>query len=69
MAGPGFEKRLREFLASEDFEVTINSFLTKNAKYACAHLGANGEFSLESHDVWKDYFRYNRTKCFKVSRE
>lgn len=62
MAKPGFEKRLRDFLASEEFEESINRFLRKHAKMVCRESEAaeglgQGEFSLEVHSVWKDYLR------------
>jgi len=58
MAKPGFEKRLRDFLGSEEFEETINGFLSKHAKMVCREsetYQGQGEFSIEVHAVWKDY--------------
>eukprot|EP01006_Ploeotia_vitrea_P039516 TRINITY_DN66355_c7_g8_i2.p1 TRINITY_DN66355_c7_g8~~TRINITY_DN66355_c7_g8_i2.p1 ORF type:complete len:151 (-),score=16.66 TRINITY_DN66355_c7_g8_i2:154-606(-) len=59
MSRPGFEKRLRDFLASEELEETINNFLSKNAKYVSRESDTNngqGEiFSCEVHEIWKDY--------------
>ena len=31
MSGPGFDRRLQDFLASDEFEEDINRFLKKNA--------------------------------------
>ena len=59
MAKPGFERRLRDFLAGEELEENINRFLKKNAKFVAGESEANqgqGEFfSCEVHEVWKDY--------------
>ena len=56
MARPGFEKRLRDFLAGEELEEKINRFLKKNAMYVIRECGDTGEFtSVEVHQIWKDY--------------
>jgi hypothetical protein len=60
MAKPGFEKRLRDFLGSEEFEETINKFLKKHAQMVCREsemYQGQGEFSIEVHSVWKDYLK------------
>ena len=56
MARPGFEKRLRDFLAGEELEDKINRFLKKNASYVTRECGGEGEYSsVEVHEIWKDY--------------
>ena len=65
MSRPGFEKRLRQCLASDELEEQINSFLHINARRAFAKSDLSeqksdntvieGEFSLEAHDIWKRY--------------
>lgn len=61
MAGPGFDQRLQDFLASDEFEDDINRFLKKNAFYVVKESNisnngiGNGEYSLEVHSIWKEY--------------
>jgi len=61
MSGPGFDRRLQDFLASDEFEEDINRFLKKNAYYVVKESDisnngiGNGEYSLEVHSIWKEY--------------
>lgn len=65
MARPGFGRRLRDFLASDELDATICIFLDRNAAAVIARSDlaeqksdsapVEGEFSLRSYDLWKDY--------------
>jgi hypothetical protein len=65
MARPGFGRRLRDFLASDELDATICRFLDRNAAAVLARSDlaeqksdsapVEGEFSLRSYDIWKDY--------------
>jgi hypothetical protein len=65
MARPGFQKRLRDCLASEELEEKLNDFLSRNARRALQRSDLaeqkddsapiEGEFSLEAYDLWKKY--------------
>lgn len=55
MSGPGFEKRLRDFLASEDLDASINMFLDRHAQSVVRDMTPDGEFSMEIYALWKEY--------------
>ena len=62
MSKPGFEKKFRDYLSSEDLEDIINEFMRKHAEFVCSESdatgnGADGEYSLEVYSIWKEYLK------------
>lgn len=62
MSKPGFEKRFRDYLCSEELEDLINTFMRKHAEFVCSESEssgnlADGEYSLDVHEIWKEYLK------------
>ena len=65
-----FESRLREHLADDEFDESINKFMKQNSKLILSpksldskdskdvdYSRDNNEYSLQSYEIWKDYLQ------------